>query len=61
MDDNDSKKINITGTNNKYKIKQLLKFSQEKEVKKRLPSDNWTFDIQHNDNRHFKQSIAFSR
>ena len=49
MDDNDSKKINITGTNNKYKIKQLLKFSQEKEVKKRVPSDNWTFDIQHYD------------
>jgi hypothetical protein len=48
MDDN-SKKINITGTNNKYKMKQLTNTGQEKEVKKRVSADNWGFDIQHYD------------
>lgn len=48
MDDN-SKKINISGTNNKYKMKQLANAGQKKEVKKRVSTDNWEFDIQHYD------------
>jgi hypothetical protein len=46
MDDH-SKKINIIGTNNKYKMKQLANAGQEKEVKKRVSTDNWNFDVQH--------------
>jgi hypothetical protein len=44
MEDN-SKKINITGTNNKYKMKKLTNThaEKEKEIKKRVPSEKWTF------------------
>lgn len=45
MDDH-SKKINITGANNKYKMKQLANAGQEKEVKKRVSTDNWDFEVQ---------------
>jgi len=39
-----SKKINISGTNNRYKIKQLInEHTTEKEVKKRIQSEKWRF------------------
>ncbi len=44
MDDTKSKQINITGTNNKYKIKQLFNNNEnEKEVKKRITAEKWSF------------------
>ena len=45
--DNTSKKINITGTNNKYEMKKLIQKSEDKEVKKRISSENWNFSNQH--------------
>jgi hypothetical protein len=36
----DSKKIDITGTNNKYQMKKMNN-NYEKEVKKRIASENW--------------------
>jgi hypothetical protein len=45
--DNTSKKINITGTNNKYEMKKLIQKSEDKEVKKRIASENWNFSNQH--------------
>jgi hypothetical protein len=38
----ESKKINITGTANKYQIKKLNN-NYVKEIKKRVGSENWTF------------------
>ncbi len=45
MDTSDSKKINITGTNNKYKFNKLINSSEkiEKGIKKRAPAEKWTF------------------
>jgi hypothetical protein len=48
MDDTNSKQINITGTNNKYKIKNLINIGEnneniEKKRKKRLPAEKWGF------------------
>ena len=38
------KKINITGTNNRYQIKKMIKDHKvEKEIKKRVVSEKWTF------------------
>ena len=37
----ESKKISITGTNNKYQMKKMA-MNYEKEVKKRLHSEKWT-------------------
>jgi hypothetical protein len=39
--DSSSKKVNIIGTNNRYMIKKVTK--QEKEIKKRIESNNWDF------------------
>jgi hypothetical protein len=42
------KKINISGTNNKYKMKQLINSHKlEKETKKRVLSEKWTFQEEH--------------
>ena len=43
------KKINISGTNNKYKMKQLINNNNnlEKETKKRVQSEKWTFQEEH--------------
>lgn len=41
---NEVKKINITGTHNRYYIKKLLQERKsEKEIKKRVVINNWTF------------------
>jgi hypothetical protein len=40
---NNEKKINILGTNNRYMIKKLIKGSNEKEIKKRIVSEDWDF------------------
>jgi len=38
------KKISITGTNNRYKVNQLIaEHKAEKKVKKRIPCEKWTF------------------
>ena len=42
----ESKKITITGTANRYKIKNLTK-STQKEIKKRVESEKWTFSEEH--------------
>ena len=39
----DSKKINIVGISNRYKIKQLTNDKLEKETKKRIQSEKWSF------------------
>ena len=38
-----SKIINITGTNNKYQMKKINERNIEKEVKKRVQSEKWSF------------------
>ena len=39
-----SKKINITGTNNRYQMKKLINEHKiEKEIKKRVQSEKWSF------------------
>jgi len=44
MEENSVKKLNITGLNNKYLIKNLIKdYTSIKEIKKRIPSENWNF------------------
>jgi hypothetical protein len=46
MDDTDSKQINITGTNNKYKINKLCNNHSENNgnvIKKRIPAEKWSF------------------
>jgi hypothetical protein len=47
MDDTNSKQINITGTNNKYKINKLVQKNEVKNIKKRIPAENWNFTAQH--------------
>lgn len=44
----DSKKIDITGTNNKYQMKKMNN-NYEKEVKKRIASENWQISSEHYD------------
>jgi len=41
MDENNEKKIIISGINNKYKINNLNKTN--KEIKKRIITEKWTF------------------
>lgn len=41
--DNFSKIINITGTNNKYQMKKITEKNIEKEAKKRVQSEKWSF------------------
>jgi len=43
MEAEQPKTINITGTNNKYKMKKLIHKDTIKEPKKRVISDKWTF------------------
>ena len=47
--DETPKKINISGANNKYRIKQLINNNNnlEKETKKRVQSEKWTFQEEH--------------
>jgi hypothetical protein len=42
----ESKKINITGTVNRYQIKKINN-NYVKEIKKRVGSENWTFSDEH--------------
>lgn len=41
--DPEVKKIQITGTNNRYKIKTLINQYNNKELKKRVESEKWSF------------------
>ncbi len=41
-----SKKINITGTNNRYEMKKLINKTDVKEIKKRILSSNWNLSNQ---------------
>lgn len=43
----ESKKINITGTSNRYQMKKLTNNSYDKESKKRVESEKWTFSEEH--------------
>jgi hypothetical protein len=44
MEKNIVKKLIITGLNNKYQIKNLInEFDTKKEIKKRIPCENWKF------------------
>jgi hypothetical protein len=47
--DETPKKITISGSNNKYRIKQLINNNNnlEKETKKRVQSEKWTFQEEH--------------
>jgi len=45
--EDESKKINITGTSNRYQIKKLTTKSYDKESKKRVESEKWTFSEEH--------------
>jgi len=40
----ETKKIQIVGTNNKYKMKKLINTNREKEIKKRVDSEKWDFE-----------------
>lgn len=42
----ESKKITISGTNNKYAIKNLINNRKENEIKKRVVSQKWNFNIE---------------
>ena len=42
-DDEESKKILISGTNNKYKINKLLNNNKTKELRKRVTTEKWNF------------------
>ena len=49
LEDN-PKKINITGTNNKYHMKKLVsEHKANKEIKKRVTTEKWAFDKEHFD------------
>ena len=49
LEDN-PKKINITGTNNKYHMKKLItEHKVNKEKKKRITTEKWSFDKEHFD------------
>jgi len=43
MNNDEEKKINITGTNNRYMIKKLTKKTNNTEIKKRAECKNWNF------------------
>jgi hypothetical protein len=43
----ESKKINITGTANRYHMKKITNKSYDKESKKRIESEKWTFSEEH--------------
>ena len=43
----ESKKINITGTSNRYQMKKITNKSYHKESKKRVESEKWTFSEEH--------------
>ena len=45
--DEESKKINIFGTSNRYQMKKLTNNSYDKESKKRVESEKWTFSEEH--------------
>ena len=45
--EDESKKINIIGTANRYKIKKLTNECKNKEIKKRVDSEKWTFSEEH--------------
>jgi hypothetical protein len=46
--DQEVKQIHITGTNNKYKIKTLINhYKNDKEIKKRIETKNWSFSEEH--------------
>ena len=45
--DEESKKINIFGTSNRYQMKKLTNKSYDKESKKRIESEKWTFSEEH--------------
>jgi hypothetical protein len=45
--EDESKKINITGTSNRYHMKKLTNKSYDKESKKRVESEKWTFSEEH--------------
>jgi len=42
-----SKKINITGTSNRYQMKKLTNNSSDKAYKKRVESEKWIFSEEH--------------
>ena len=44
MSEEEQKKIVISGTNNRYQIKKLIKPRTANENKKRVESEKWTFD-----------------
>jgi hypothetical protein len=57
--EDDSKKINITGTNNKYHMKKLVsEHKANKEIKKRVTTEKWTFDKEHFDYVNQMQMIS---
>ena len=41
-----SKKISITGTNNKYQMKKMV-MNYEKQIKKRVHTENWNITNEH--------------
>jgi hypothetical protein len=43
----ESKKINITGTANRYQMKKITNKSYDKDCKKRVESEKWTFSEEH--------------
>jgi len=43
----ESKKINITGTANRYQMKKITHKSYDKDCKKRVESEKWTFSEEH--------------
>jgi hypothetical protein len=44
MEENTIKKLIITGSQNRHQIKNLISdYKKEKEMKKRIPSENWSF------------------
>ena len=45
--EDESKKINITGISNRYQMKKLINKSYDKESKKRVESEKWTFSKEH--------------
>jgi len=45
--EDEPKKINIVGTANRYKIKNLTNKSYDKESKKRVETEKWTFSEEH--------------
>ena len=45
--EDESKKINITGTANRYHMKKITNKSYDKELKKRVESEKWTFSEEH--------------